>query len=86
MLAGAHATYELKENIMYEGMRARSWRRALEVHVGVSAGRLGVKRCLPKERKAGIGSLSLVKDTRVLAYHSKLVGSRSRFPNESEVG
>ena len=59
MLAGGHATYELKENIMYEGMRARSWRRASEVHVGVSAGRLGVKRCLPK---AGTGSLSLVKD------------------------
>ena len=48
MLAGAHTTYELKDNIMYEGMHVRSWRRASEVHVGVCAGRLGVKICLPR--------------------------------------
>ena len=47
MLAGAHAAYELKENIMSAGMRVRSWRRASVVRAGVSAGRLGVKACLP---------------------------------------
>ena len=49
MLAGAHATYELKENIMSASVRVRSRRRASEVRVGVSVGRLGVKACLPGE-------------------------------------
>ena len=47
MLAGAHVAYELKENIMFAGVRVRIWRRASEVHAGVSAWRLGVKACLP---------------------------------------
>ena len=47
MLAGTHAAYELKENIMSAGVHVRSWRRASEVRVGVSVGHLGVKACLP---------------------------------------
>ena len=46
MLAGVHATYELKENIMSAGVRVRSQRRASEVRTGVSKGRFGVKACL----------------------------------------
>ena len=48
MLADAHSTYELKENIMSAGVRVRSWRRASEVRPGVSVGCLGVKTCLPR--------------------------------------
>ena len=47
MLVGAHAAYELKENIMFAGVRVRSWRCASKVRTGVLAGRLGVKACLP---------------------------------------
>ena len=37
MLAGEHTLYELKDNIMSAGVHVRSWRRASEVHIGVSA-------------------------------------------------
>ena len=47
MLAGVHAAYELKENIMSAGVRVKSWGHASEVRAGVSTGRLGVKACLP---------------------------------------
>ena len=46
MLAGTHAAYELKENIMSTGVRVRSERRTSKVRAGVSARRLGVKACL----------------------------------------
>ena len=46
MLAGTHAAYELKENIMSTGMRVRSERRTSKVHARVSTGRLGFKACL----------------------------------------
>ena len=46
MLVGAHAVYELKENIMFAGMRVKSWRCISEVRAGASAGRLGVEACL----------------------------------------
>ena len=47
MLVGVHEAYELKENIMSAGVRVRSWGCASKVRAGVSAGRLGVKACLP---------------------------------------
>ena len=47
MLAGAHVAYELMENIMFAGVRVRSWGHASEVRAGVSARRLEVKACLP---------------------------------------
>ena len=57
MLVGAHAAYELKENIMSAGRRVRSWGRAIEVLAGVSAGRLGVKACLPGGAQGERGEL-----------------------------
>ena len=57
MLVSAHAAYELKENIMSAGVCVRSWGRALEVCAGVSAGRLGVKACLPGGAQGERGEL-----------------------------
>ena len=57
MLAGVHAAYELKKNIMSAGVRVRSWRCASEVHAGVSAGRLGVKARLPGRAQGERGGL-----------------------------
>ena len=57
ILASAHAAYELKDNIMFAGVCVRSWRNASEVHVGVSAGHLGVKTCLPGGAQGERGEL-----------------------------
>ena len=48
MLDGTHVAYELKENIMFAGVRVRSWRSASEMGARVSTGRLGVEACLPR--------------------------------------
>ena len=87
MLAGAHAAYELKENIMSTGVRVRSWGRASKVRAGVSTRRLGVKACLPGgaqgERGELIASRGLDNKEGCWLTLRELVESRSRFPDES---
>ena len=79
MLAGAQAAFELKENIIFAGMRVRSWRRALEVHTGVSVGCLGIKACLPGgaqgERVELVASRGLHNEKGCWPTLCKLVGS-----------
>ena len=90
MLSGAHAKYELKKNIMCAGVRVKSGRRASEVRVGVSIGRLGVKACLPGgaqgERRELVASRGLNNKERCWPTLRKLVRSWSHFPNEPEAG
>ena len=90
MLAGAHAEYELKENIMYAGVRVRSGRHASEVRAGVSAGCLEVKACLPGgaqgESRKLVASRGLNNEEGCWPTLRKLVRSWSRFPNELEAG
>ena len=86
MLVGAHAAYELKENIMSTGVRVRSWGRALEVRAGVSARRLGGKACLPRgeqgERVELVASRGLDNEEVCWLTLRKLVESWSRFLDE----
>ena len=88
MLAGAHVTNELKENIMSAGVRVRSWRRASEMGTRVSTGSLGVKACLlggaQGERGELIASRGLYNEEGCWPTLCKLVGSWSRSPDEPE--
>ena len=68
------------------GVRVRSWGRASEVRAGVSAGRLGVKACLPGGAQCENGELvasrGLDNEEGCWPTLRKLVGSWSRFPDE----
>ena len=67
-------------------MRVRSWGRASEVRAGVSAGRLGVKACLPGgaqcESEELVASRGLDNEEGCWPTLRKLVGSWSCFPDE----
>ena len=86
MLAGAHTSYELKENIMSASVPVMSWGRDSEVRAGVSVGRFGVKECLPGgaqgERRELFANRGLDNEEGCWPTLRKLVGSWSHFPDE----
>ena len=70
---------------MSAGVCVRSWGRASEVRVRVSAGRLGVKACLPGGAQGElVASRGLDNEEGCWPTLCKLVRSWSRFPDESE--